>query len=175
MTPATQAEVDAAIVAAVAVGGNIGTQILTTGVDAITIATAGTIDTISGVVDASGTASTFSVGDNIVGNDQTILNWAVASTGTAAFNTVSKVAEVNITAGTAGTIDFNAVTWSDIGSINLVNGANGLEVEVQNLQGGTNLSISSAVAGTLDVNYATGVNAWMYSDQGISSHSPMAP
>jgi len=145
------------------------TFVLTAGMDNLVIATANTVDTVNGVVDGSTPAnSTFSIGDVIEGNNNTILRLAVADDGTAAYATVKSVDQVNFIAGVGGTLDVNAVDWTGIGSVNLVGGVDGLRVSVDNLHSGVDLSVGSAVGGQIVADYTDGRGAWMYSDRGSS-------
>lgn len=145
------------------------TYTLTTGVDSIKITTANTVDTINGVVDGTTTAnSTFSVGDLIEGNGKTVLRLAVADDGAAQFATVKNVDQVNLVAGVSGGLDVNALDWTGIGSVNLVSGMDGLQVDVDNLHAGVDLSVGSAVGGSITADYTDGRGAWIYSDRGSS-------
>ncbi|HSV36330.1 MAG TPA: DUF4214 domain-containing protein [Ramlibacter sp.] len=164
------AGVDEAVADSVEVGGTIGDAFtLTTTVDTITISDSTTINTITGVVDGTTPAnSTLSIGDAIDGNGKTILNIAVAADGTAAFASVKDVAEVNFTAGASGTLDINAVSWTGIGSVNLLNGVDGLTVNVDQLNAGADLSVGTGVSGTVSATYTNDVYAWLYSDRGSS-------
>lgn len=145
------------------------TFVLTAGMDNLVIATANTVDTVNGVVDGSTPAnSTFSIGDVIEGNNNTILRLAVADDGTAAYATVKSVDQVNFIAGVGGTLDVDAVGWTGIGSVNMVSGVDGLNVRVDNLHVGAGLSVGAGLAGDLNVSYANGVDAYMASDRGSS-------
>jgi hypothetical protein len=157
---AAMAALDDAIAAAVALGGAIGPSFtLSQNVDTITITDATTINTIHGIID--GGNSTYSVGDAITGNGKTIVDLAVASTTTAAaFATLTKVSQVNITAAATGSIDINAVSWSGIGSVNLNKGMDGLDVFVNGLNKGAALSVSN-VAGSVSASYTNDVFAWV--------------
>jgi hypothetical protein len=140
------------------------TRTLTPNVDSIDLSSSLSVDTVSGIVDPLGT-STFSIGDFIKGNDLTKLNLYVASTGDAAFATVSDVDQVNFV-GDANWNDVNAVGWSNIGSVNLVGGT--LDVWVDNLQTGVNLSVGTKASGSLSASYTNDIYTWMYADSGSS-------
>jgi len=140
------------------------TRTLTPNVDSIDLSSSLSVDTVSGIVDPLGT-STFSIGDFIKGNDLTKLNLYVASTGDAAFATVSDVDQVNFV-GDANWNDVNAVGWSNIGSVNLAGGT--LDVWVDNLQTGVNLSVGTKASGSLSASYTNDIYTWMYADSGSS-------
>jgi hypothetical protein len=136
----------------VAVGGTIGvSDTLTKNVDSISFTgNTTTIDTVHGVVD--GANSTLSVGDTITGNGKTIVDLAVASSGTSDFTTLKNINKVNITAATSSWVDLNAAGWSGIGSVNLTSGVGGLNVYLTALNKGAGLSIAN-VTGTLSTTY----------------------
>lgn len=166
---------DATVIAAKAAidGGLVGeTSSLTTGGDAVNITTLATVDTIIGVVDgdddADTSGSTFSIGDIIDGNGKTILNLAIAEGGNAAFATVKDVATIDLLAGTSAGVTFNAVAWENIGAIQLNAGVNGANATFSNLHAGVDLSVGSAIAGSLSADYTDGRGAYVYSDKGAS-------
>jgi len=126
-------------------------------------------NTIKGVVDGTTPSnSTFSIGDHIVGNGATVLELDVAATGNGAFAFVDNVAAVNVIAGAAGPISFNAIEWHDVGSINLVAGVDGMTVNVSNLEEGAGLSIGASIAGQVFASYTTGMafNLFNFGDGG---------
>lgn len=163
--PATVTAAEAAID-----GGSAGETItLKTGVDTVKITSLTSVDTVVGVIDGGTPAnSTFSIGDTITGNGKTILQLAVATTGAAAFTTVSKVGAVDIVAGAAGTVTLNAVNWSEVGAVNLLTGVDGLEVDVNALNAGADLSVGVGVSGSVSASYTNDIGAWVYSDRGSS-------
>jgi len=125
------------------------------------------VDTVRGVVDPGTAQQTFTIGDLIDGNGNTQLDLAVANGGNAAFATVKDVASINLLAGTAAAVNFNAVAWSGIGAINLNQGANGLAAQFNNIQAGADLSIAQ-VSGTLEADQTNGVGIQIWSHQGGS-------
>jgi hypothetical protein len=157
------ATVDAAKLAAQ--GANGQTFTLTTGVDSINITTANTVDTVNGVVDGTTPANgTFSAGDTIDGNGKTILRLVVADDGNAPFTTLKDIDQVNVIAGVTGTLNVNAFDWSNIGSVNLAGGT-GLEVNVNNLADGVDLSVRAGAAGELNATYNSGLEVFLEADR----------
>lgn len=154
---AALANLDAEIAAVVAVGGLIGDTIsLTKNTDTLDFTDNITvIDTVNGIVD--GANSTLSVGDTITGNGKTIVNVAVASTGSSDFTMIENVKAVNIIAATSAWVNLDANGWSGIGSVNLTQGVDGLNVWVDGLNAGASLSIAN-VTGTLSTTYTD--NLW---------------
>lgn len=153
-------------------GGVDSTVTLTTAVDTVKITTAGTVDVINGVVDGDSDAdtsgSTFTIGDSITGNNKSILKLAVLEGGDASFATVKNVATIDLLAGVGTGVDFNAVDWTGIGQVQLNKGVDGLWAYFSNLHAGVDLSVGSAVSGSLTVDYTDGHGAWIFSDKGAS-------
>jgi len=130
---------------------------LTTAIDTITVAAGAGVNTVRGVVDGGTPSnSTFSVGDTIHGNGQTIVELDVAVGGTGAFAFMDGVAAVNVVAGVAATIAFNAIKWMDVGSVNLTEGVNGAFVHVTALADAADLSIGTTIGGHLSATYQDG-------------------
>ena len=169
-----------AVVDSIAAGGAAGPSYsLTTGLDTISITTAGTTNVVNGIVgvpgfEVKGTAdSTWTPGDSVTGNNLTKVNLTVTQSATdvypeAAYGTINDVAQVNLTNGgfdgTDNSIIFNTSSWGSVGSINLVGGADAnFHAEFQSLEVGTDLSVSG-VAGTIDALYKNGVDAELTSD-----------
>ena len=127
---------------------------LTTAIDTINIAAAAGAATVRGVVDgANPQFSTFSVGDTIHGNGQTVVELDVATGGTGAFAYMDGVSAVNVVMGVASTINFNAIQWIGVGSVNLSNGANGGFVHITSLADGASLGLGATVAGHIAATY----------------------
>jgi hypothetical protein len=122
---------------------------------------------VSGVVGTSNNA-TFTPGDIINGNGLTDLRLVVTSSTTAVAETLSKISAVDLVAGGDWTVHLNAVMWSDVGSIDLVSGVDGLDARVDALQDGVNLSIASGVSGSLDAHYVSGNEAYLYAGHASS-------
>jgi len=93
---------------------------------------------------------TFSVGDHIIGNGETVLSLKVADGGNEAAVSLEHLGAINLVNAAGGTgATFNAVLWQDIGSINLVDGADGLAAGFTNLHTGVDMTIATGVAGSL--------------------------
>ncbi|MDD5460625.1 MAG: DUF4214 domain-containing protein [Methylococcales bacterium] len=163
---------------------NDNTLTLTTHVDRFTIITPGVDNTVHGIVDGDEdfdtSGSTYTNGDIVNGNGQTIVELTVVEGGNAANGALNNVANVNIIAGAIpaapslndplpiDSVTFNAVPWSDIGAVNLVGGTNNdlnvnalsvsnLSVLIEGLEDDTDLSIASGVAGSLSADYISGL------------------
>src|SRR3569832_114300 len=135
------------------------TPLLTTGIDSINVLGTGA-NLITGIVDGGTPAnSTFSVGDTINGNGLTVLQLDVAVAGTGAFAFVHNVSEVDVVAGTAGVINFNAIEWTDVGAVKLTTGGSGLTVHVSSLETGVDLSIAAGLGGQISATYQSGMYA----------------
>jgi S-layer protein len=144
------------------------TYTLTTGVDNIAIAGLSN-DLVQGIIDGGGATSTYTNGDTINGNGLTDMELVVVDDGNAAaFVTVNNVDDINIVAADNGTININAIGWSNIDAVNLVRGVDGLSVNLTNLPDGADLSIASGIAGTIDVDYAGGAEAHLEADKASS-------
>ncbi len=137
---------------------------LTESVDHVDIPATNTFDTIFGVVDgedSNGDDSTFSVGDLIEGNGNTNLRLAVSEAGSHGidFATVKDVFQINFIAGESGTIAGNAGDWTDIGTVRLADGVDGLNIELDNLQEGTAIGLGANLSGdisaTIDMGSST--------------------
>jgi hypothetical protein len=154
---AALAGLDAAVAAVVSVGGAIGDTVsLTKNTDTLDFTDNITvIDTVNAIVD--GANSTLSVGDQIEGNGKTILSLAVASAGTSDFTLIDNVKAVNLIAATSGFVSLDATGWTNIGSVNLTSGVDGMNVFVDSLNSGAGLSIAD-VTGTLSTTYTD--NIW---------------
>jgi hypothetical protein len=131
---------------------------LTPNTDTVSASSPNAPDHVSGVIDGTDTSgstggSTYTVGDTVNGNGHTIVELVVAVTGTAAIANLNNVADVNIIADVSGTIKLSGVKWSDVGAVNLTDGANGLDVILTNLEDDTDLSITSGAAGTISADY----------------------
>lgn len=154
------------------------TFILTTNVDTINPSSANAGDIVKGVVD--GTAdldtggATYTNGDTVNGNGNTVVELTVVEGGAAAIANLNDIADVNIVAGDTSSVTLNAVQWSSVGAVNLVRGASnihdGLSIFVDVLEEGVDLSIASGVAGTLSASYQTGLFVGLEADK-ISSLS----
>ena len=130
------------------------TYILTTAVDFIDIE-GGAADLVKGVVDGDADAdtsnSTYTVADTVFGNGNTILELAVVESGDSAFATLSDLNRIDIVAATTGYVTFDASDWSGIGSVNLLRGADDLDVSVENAAPGMGASISDRLAGSVEI------------------------
>ncbi|WP_448506883.1 DUF4214 domain-containing protein [Immundisolibacter sp.] len=163
------ATVDAAIAA---LGGpGIGETLqLTAATDNITIAQPNTADTVQGIVDGDGdgdtSGSTLTPLDKIVGNGFTTVQLAVTETGNAAIlTTLKNIKTVDLVAGTAGGIVFNAALWENIGKITLNAGSNGLWGAFTNLHAGVDLSVGTGGSGILSASYTDARGAWVHSEK----------
>jgi len=171
----------AAAVADMASGGIPGQTInLTPQLDTIVIATNGTTDIVNGIVTGPGTlgyslsGSTWTPGDSIDGNGLTQVNLTITSPLTsgdpAAFGTIKDVADINLTKAVGGDIQFNAITWSNIGAINLNVGNADDDVEFASLQDGVNLVIADQVEGNLTASYTSDLYVELRSDGAAASY-----
>lgn len=140
------------------------TLVLTDTVDNVVIAAGNTVDTVLGVVDPG--TGTFSVGDNIDGNGHTILKLAIADSGTAEFASVKDIATVQLINADAGTINFDAGSWTNIGEIVMDSGTSGGVAFFDNLEAGVDLVLS--VDGGLSASYTDGVFVELGADKGDS-------
>jgi len=146
---------------------------LTTGLDNILIPTPDTVDNIYGVAgNLEGMVNTYNSYDIIQGNGHTILNLTLSpllgSYSPAGPAKVTNVDKINLISGGSGTMYFDASNWSNIGSINLNAGADGLYAEFGQLQVGTDLYVGNLVEGTLGANYTDHVYVEIYSDKGAN-------
>lgn len=140
---------------------------LTTGVDTVNASSLAVADIVKGVVDPTTPAnSTYTDGDTVNGNGSTIVELTVASAGAAAVASLSNIANVNIVAGAAGPVTFNAAQWSGIGAVNLASGVDGLLVSAGVLGDGVDLSIASGVAGLIDADYSSGLSVKLDAGRG---------
>jgi fibronectin-binding autotransporter adhesin len=64
---------------------------------------------------------------------------------------------VNVVAGVAGTINFNALEWTNIGSINLASGISGANLQLASVADDVDLGIGASVAGTIAASYQDGL------------------
>ncbi len=142
-------------------GGTFHT--LTTSTDVIQITNPASVDTVLGIVS---TTPTFSVGDLIIGNNQTTLKLTVVNGGNAALATLANIHAVNLVAGANTNVFFDGIGWTNVGSVNLVGGTNGMFAEVDNLAPSTGFSISSAITGSIELNYTNHINVYGSSEAG---------
>jgi hypothetical protein len=120
------------------------------------------IDTVQGLVQPF--FGTFSPGDIIDGNGNTILRLVVADSGDAAFATVNDIANVNLVAGTGSWVDFNAVDWHNIGAVNLTSGADGLNAWFDNFYAGDTDWTIAGVGGSLSASFTNDTYFYMSVD-----------
>ena len=151
-------------------GQNINLINLTTGLDNILIPTPDTVDNIYGVAgNLEGMVNTYNSYDIIQGNGHTILTLTLSPLlglySPAGPAKVTNVDKINLISGGSGTMYFDASNWSDIGSINLNAGVNGLHAEFGQLQVGTDLYVGNLVEGTLGAYYTDSVYVGIYSDR----------
>ncbi|HUR89859.1 MAG TPA: Calx-beta domain-containing protein [Ramlibacter sp.] len=133
------------------------TPILTTGIDSIDVSTTAGPNTIKGVVDGGTPAnSTFSVGDTIHGNGLTTVELVVSVGGTGSFAYIDNVAAVNVIAGAAALIKFNALEWTNVGAVNLAGGVSGATLHLTSLGDEVDLGIGSGVGGSISATYQDG-------------------
>jgi hypothetical protein len=129
---------------------------LTSQTDFIDLHATGGITTVSGVQawsDNNGFgAGTYTHGDQILGNGATIVNLVVDSGdgNGGAFATISNVAEIDVTAANTSTIE--ALQFTNVGQINLVDGNAGKSVFVDGLDLGTQLGVRD-VAGSISASF----------------------
>ena len=143
---------------------------LTSASDTIIIAQPNTLDTVQGIVDGDGdgdtSGSTLTPLDKIVGNSFTTVQLAVTEPGNAAIlTTLENIKTVDLIAGTAGGVYFNAALWENIGEITLNAGSNGLFASFSNLHAGVDLSVGAGVSGSLSASYTDARGAWVHSDK----------
>lgn len=167
---AAEATMDNTIANITATGGTTGsTYALTTGVDNIIIPTANTIDTVNGLINSTLLVdnSTFSAGDNILGNGLTAVNLILQNNvGTSPeYVTMAGVATLGILnslPGGSGYLNMDASSYGNVNNIKL-SGHSGLDLNVNHLNvatGSVNLNIAGATTGTI---YSTGtVNGLNY-------------
>lgn len=144
------------------------TRVLSTNIDTIAIGSATSIDTVKGIVDGDADAdtskSTFSSGDSIVGNSNTVVELVVVEAGDADFTSVSNVNKINIVAGATGFVTFDAIDWMSVGSVNLIRGIDGLNIIVNNAEAGVGASVSAGVGGSIDINSTNDDSLFVDSD-----------
>jgi len=136
---------------------------LTTGTDVIQITNPASVDTVLGIV---ATVPTFSVGDLIIGNNQTTLRLTVVNGGDAALATLANVKAVNLLAGANTTVTFDAIGWTNIGSVNVIGGTPGMFAQVDNLAPSTGFSISPATSAAIELNYLNGISVYGSNEAG---------
>lgn len=127
---------------------------LTAGADEIDLTDSASADVIRGIVDplefGMNDESTFSNGDIIQGNGQTIVRLFVdsgATTQPADVVRMSDVATVELFAQTTSTVVFPAVSWDGVGEIAYVGGIGGMGVFATSLDAGVDMRIAENVAG----------------------------
>ncbi len=139
---------------------------LTTGVDIVNASNPNATDIVKGVVDGdaglSTGGSTYTHGDTVNGNGNTIVELTVVDGSDAAIAYLNNIADVNIVAADNSSVTFNAVQWSGIGAVNLVRGADGMSVFVDLLEDGVDLSIASGISGSLSADYVSGLEVDLF-------------
>jgi len=121
---------------------------------------------VRGIVDGGSIAgSTYTPGDNITLTDanNTVVQLFVVAAGAAALATVGNVDSIEIVGQTTGTIDFDARNWTNVGSVSLVDGT-GLELELDKVAVGIDLSITADGEGTIDATYKDGPRVVLFND-----------
>jgi hypothetical protein len=169
----TNEEISAAVAAMTSGGAPGQTFTLTTSQDTIEIDTIGSVDIVQGIVSAEiGTTglATWTFGDSINGNDLTKVNLTLAGSSVtptqAAFGVINNVDEINFTNGvTDSEYTFESVDWTNIGSINLVAGASAAFVRLNDLETGTDLTISNKASGIIVANYDNGYRVGLEADR----------
>ncbi len=142
---------------------------LTTDVDTVSASSPNAGDIVKGVIDGDADldtgGSTYTHGDTVNGNGNTVVQLVVAEGGNAAIASLNNIHDVNVIAGVGATaVTLNAVEWSSVGAVNLVSGADDLKINLDLLGDGTDLSIASGVAGTIDAGYASGLSVTLEAD-----------
>ena len=143
---------------------------LTTGLDNILIPTPDTVDNIYGIAgNLESLVNTYNSYDIIQGNGHTILNLTLSPLlgfySPAGPAKVTNVDKINLISGGSGTMYFDASNWTNVGSINLNAGVNGLYAEFGQLQVGTDLYVGNLVTGALGAYYTDHVYVGIYSDR----------
>lgn len=125
---------------------------LTTATDTLDFTNTSGANVVKGVVDpANPLTQTYTNGDSVTGNGETVLQLTIGSTGPAALANLDSLGAVNIVNGVfgGGTVLFNAVNWNDIGSLNLTSGSDGLRVVAVELERDTDMSVAANISGTV--------------------------
>jgi hypothetical protein len=139
------------------VGGQ--TVILTEDTDFVDLTSTGAVDTVRGVQEATVADGTYTHGDTILGNGDTVFE-LIANGGSGVIATVSDVAKIDILAVTDS--DIQAVNFHNVGEINLTNGVSGADVSVDNLELGTQLGISNVSSSIYAYFDVPGVDAYAW-------------
>jgi len=158
-----QSKVDTADQFDPATAGPVSSTVLTTNVDDVAFS-GGSVDTVKGLFFDTPGDDTYSVGDNIDGNGQTIVEVVVAETVTSLpYVTMTGVDKFNVVMGVTDTVSVDASSFGeDISSINL-SGKDGSYLSVSNLFVDGSLTLSVAGASSSTVCASGTMGDWTYS------------
>jgi hypothetical protein len=139
---------------------------LTPGIDQIDLTASAGADIVTGIVDPfellSNDETTFSNGDVIQGNGQTIVRLVVDSGGTQPADVVrlSDIATVELIAQTNSFFTMPAVSWDNVGEVVYTGGIGGMGVLFTSAQAGLDVVLAPAVnGGFMSASYTTNLFA----------------
>jgi hypothetical protein len=149
---------------------------LTEGTDFVDLSATGGVSTVNGVQTAPGVEGTYTNGDKILGNGSTILDLVLdsGSGNGGAFAQVSNVAQINLIGADSSTLQ--AVQFTNVTEVNLTDGVNGVDIFVDGLDLGTQISVSDvrgSISASFDDTGPARVYGWLENSGGNEDASTL--